>query len=144
MNNHQALLREAVLREDPDAFEQALGECFRSGHLQGLCELLAGVLAGDWHFRHEDVVRAIQDLRCAEAVPALERRAVDCPQYLAWDENWALARKCSWALADIGTEEAKDALLRLSTSGIEKIEGFAQKRLDHWNSEMSRKTTNWH
>ena len=102
-------------------------------HCEGLCELLADVLIEDWHFRHEDVALAIQDLKCACAVEALERRASSNPNYLEWDENYALARKCTWALADIGTDDARQALKRLSKSEIFIVRGFAQKRLDNWD-----------
>ncbi|MEL7115833.1 MAG: hypothetical protein AAGP08_09620, partial [Pseudomonadota bacterium] len=89
-------------QKDPDEFEEALRACFPMRHCEGLCELFADVLVEDWHFRHEDVASAIQDLKCASAIEALEQRASGNPDYLAWDENHTLARKCTWALADIG------------------------------------------
>jgi hypothetical protein len=137
MTKQRTALRQTALQKDSDAFEEALDECFRSDQLQGICDVLVEVLPEEWHFRHEDVVKAIQELRCDNAVLALERRALNCPQYLVWDENFALARKCIWALADIGTEEAKKALMRLSRCGIAVVEGFAQKRLDQWSSELA-------
>ncbi len=50
-----------------------------------------------------------------------------------------LARKCVWALADIGTDKAKDYLIKMSKSGDKVIESFAQKRLDNWENELPRK-----
>jgi hypothetical protein len=132
-------LQKAVEQKDPDKFEEALSACFPMRHCEGLCELLADVLVADWHFRHEDVAHAIQDLKCASAVKALERRASSNPNYLEWDENHALARKCTWALADIGTDDAEQALQRLSKSDILVVRGFAQKRIDNWHLETSRK-----
>lgn len=139
MNKRHSALRESALRRDPVAFDDALSDCIRSDQLPGLCDLLIQVLPEDWHFRHEDVVSAMQWLRCRDAVLVLERRATDCPEYLAWDDNYALARKCTWALADIGTEEARQALIRLSNADVAAIQGFAQKRLDRWSFELERK-----
>jgi hypothetical protein len=134
-----SILQKTVEQKDPDGFEEALSACFPMQHCEGLCELLSEVLVADWHLRHEDVALAIQDLKCACAVEALERRAASNPDYLEWDENHALARKCTWALADIGSDAAKQALERLSKSDILVVRGFAQKRIDNWHVETSRK-----
>lgn len=132
-------LVKAVEQRDPDEFEDAFSACLTTGKSDGLCKLLSKVLLEDWHFRHEDVASEIQQLKCECAVQALEQRASSNPEYLEWDENHALARKCTWALADIGTTEARDALARLAKSDIPVIRGFAQKRLDNWALEASRK-----
>jgi hypothetical protein len=47
-------------------------------------------------------------------VDALERTAHAVHDYLAYDDGFALTRKCTWALADIGTPEAQQALTRLA------------------------------
>jgi len=45
-----------------------------------------------------------------------------------------LARKCTWALADIGTPSARSLLETLATNDNEIIAHYAQKRLEQWNS----------
>ena len=55
--------------------------------------------------------------------------------YLDYDEDFGLARKCTWALADIGTPDAWQKLQNLARSQNEIIAGYAQKRLDIANSE---------
>ncbi len=50
-----------------------------------------------------------------------------------------ISRKCVWALADIGTEEARSYLLRLAGGEDEILAGYARKRLDNWGRERSRK-----
>lgn len=140
MSKKYRKLQEAIRAKNPDKFEDALDMCFSIENDDGLCELLIEALQGDWHFRHEDVALEIQSLRCKGAVPALEERAKNNPEYLSWDENYALARKCTWALADIGTADAKHALERLSNSDVSVIRDFAQKRLDQWSLEIDRKS----
>ena len=131
----RAELEAAIQAQDPDEFENALNDL---GDGAG-CGVLIQALSMDWHFRHEDVALAIQWARCADAVPALEARALDCPAYLAWDDNHALARKCTWALADIGTPEARAALERLADCDIAVVGELARRRLDRWQDELHRK-----
>ncbi|MEP4196931.1 MAG: hypothetical protein ABJL99_14990 [Aliishimia sp.] len=133
-------LRAAANANDADAFEDALSGCSELPASKALCQILVSTLVQDWHTRHEDVVSNIQRLKCMNAVIALELRAVDCPAYLQWDENLALARKCTWALADIGTADALDALKRLAQAESLLVRSFARKRLDRWENEMVRKS----
>jgi hypothetical protein len=60
---------------------------------------------------------------------------------LHYDEFFNVARKCTWALADIGTPEAHAKLQLLAKNENPMIAQYAQKRLDGWEREMSRKGT---
>jgi hypothetical protein len=72
-------------------------------------------------------------------VDALERTAYAVHNYLAYDDGFALARKCTWAPADIGTPEAQQALTRLASGDNAVIASYAQKRLTNWQNELRRK-----
>jgi hypothetical protein len=139
MTTSQQALTNAVRERDADAFEDALVGCVEHGLFEGLCEILTSTLEQDWHTRHEDVAQAIQELKCVCAISALERTATNCPEHLAWDDNFALARKCTWALADIGTASAREALERLAKADVAKVSGFANRRLENWADEILRK-----
>ncbi|AZV76655.1 hypothetical protein EBB79_01250 [Parasedimentitalea marina] len=139
MERHILDFERAIDARDPDAFEAALLALSWGSKSSEACALLIRSLPLNWHFKHEDVAFAIQRFRCAGAESVLEARAMDCPEYLDWDDNYALARKCTWALADIGSAEARVALGRLAKCETEEISEFAQKRLDSWASELSRK-----
>lgn len=132
-------LRSAIERRDPAGVEDALAEAFAGGLTPGMAPLLIDLLEMDWHFRHEDVARALQKLRPPEAVEALYGAALSDHAYRRYDEFFGLARRCTWALADIGTETAREALLRLAGADNSKIADYAQKRLDSWDSERHRK-----
>jgi hypothetical protein len=102
--------------------------------------ILIRLLEAPWHQRHEDVAREIQTLRIPEAVPALERTATMVYDYLKYyDDGHAFSRKCIWALADIGSPEAYEALQRLSISAEPVVAGYALKRIARWQDEFSRK-----
>jgi hypothetical protein len=144
-----ARLEAAINLKDATEVEAAMADAWRGGvraapcaELRaGMCSLLLTLVNAPWHTRHEDVVQNIQWLRCPEAVPALEEAAHAVYDYLSYDDNFGLARKCTWALADIGTPEARAALLRLSKSGNAVIAGYAAKRLARWEEELDRKGT---
>lgn len=137
---HRSVLRTAIEAEDADAVEAALGGFHALDMIEpDDCALLGDLLSLDWHVRHEGIAQILQFARCRQAVPALETRALRVPDYLAWDEGHALARKCVWALADIGSPEARAALERLADCNVEVVRGFARRRLDRWAQEVPRK-----
>jgi hypothetical protein len=121
------LLAEAVRRHDANAVEAGLGLMFALGpeHVPLLCALLVA----DWHHKHEDIARALQQLADPAAVPALRHAAeLDLP-YLEYDEDRALSRKCMWALSDIRTAEAVAALESLSHSSNPVVRDLATYHL---------------
>jgi hypothetical protein len=124
------LLRDALRSEVPDEVECSI---IVADHLRGFSascvESLAELLRATWHTRHEDIARVLQDLADSRAVDALFEAATRKLPYLEYDQGHALARKCTWALATIGTPEAFDRLERLARCGDEVVEGYARKRL---------------
>jgi hypothetical protein len=132
-------LQSAVASSNDEEAEWALAFAWQVGLHPILCNVLIELAEAPWHMRHEDVVQAIQQLRCDSAVEALQRTARSQYDYLGYDEFFGLARKCTWALADIGTPEAKEALERLADSENALIVGYARKRLVHWEDEQDRK-----
>jgi hypothetical protein len=72
--------------------------------------------------------QVVQFLREVELVPTLR----------PYDECFGLARKCTWALADIGTPEAHARLEILAKHSNPQIAAYAQKRLDEWDDERPR------
>src|SRR4051794_13126425 len=82
------LLVEAARRRDPDIVEAALTLMFYFDLLSDqYVRVLSDLLIVDWHQRHEDVARALQQLSDPIAVPALRQAAeLDLP-YFAYDEG---------------------------------------------------------
>lgn len=99
---------------------------------------LIALLGARSHKRHEDVARWLQSLRDPRSVDALYEAALTKHAYFV-DHSYAFARKCTWALADIGTAEAHEKLRLLTGSDGSEIAGYAQRRLDHWAEESDRK-----
>lgn len=133
-----ANLKAAIRLQDAELAEVAFYSALQNIHPLHV-ELLILLLEAPWHCRHEDLVQAFQRLRIPASVDALERTAHRTYSYLDYDECFGLARKCTWALADIGTPEAHQALTRLAASENQLIAGYAQKRLTNWQKELHRK-----
>ena len=108
---------------------------FSAEHVPVLCQLLSAA----WHGCHEDIVQTLQELKAPAAVDALYHAALDRHEYLDYDELFGLARKCTWALADIGTPEALAKLHSLAANENPVIAGYARKRIDNWDNERARK-----
>lgn len=132
-------LEAAFADKNPLVFEKALVNAPTFEPRDRVCDVLTRALEEDWFFPHEDIVQYIQELRCCDAVAVLEKRAIDIPEHLQWDDGFSFSRKCTWALADIGTTDAFGALERLAQSENSAIRGFAQRRLDKWETELERK-----
>ena len=104
-------------------------------------ELINELILADWHKQHEDLARSLQRHRRTTSVSALERAAQLTLPYLVEQQTLdAFHRKCTWALADIGTLEARNALIKLSRCDDIELAGYAQKRLDQWDDEIPRKS----
>ena len=133
------LLEEAIQAQSPDDLEAALtiGSAFgfSEAHIPPLCELLGA----NSHFSHENIVSILQGLKAPQAVSALYKAALTAHPYLDYDETFGLARKCTWALADIGTPAALEKLGLLVANENPRIASYAQKRIENWDRERERK-----
>ena len=134
-----ALLEEAASGQSAEDLQCALivGATFGFSpeHTPVLCQLLSA----DWHFSHEDIISTFQDLKDPRAVDSLFSATFVSHSYLDYDEFFGLARKCTWALADIGTAEARLKLEDIASGDNPLIAGYAKKRLHHWEDELKRK-----
>ena len=132
--------REALATQDGESLHCALSLAFRCDLLRAEhAPLLALLLVEPWHNAHEDVASALQRLRDPGTTDALARAALMKHSYLAYNDSHAFARKCTWALADIGTPEARAHLERLAQEQDAEIASYAQRRLDEWDEEIDRK-----
>jgi hypothetical protein len=110
------LLRDAVKRQDAVDLEMALIVCFTFGFTMDHLDLLLQISSADWHYKHEDIVTALGQLRTAAAVDALVEATQWVPEYLEYDEARALAVKAIWALSGTPGAEAENALTLLLSS----------------------------
>jgi hypothetical protein len=115
-------------RSGPDV-ECAMILAHQFGLSASWAPLLCELLRTDWHFKHEDIASALQDIRDPSTVDVLYDAALKRHPYLDYDDAFALAVKCIWALHDIGTAAAKEKLVLLTQSDNEVIRRNASRRL---------------
>jgi hypothetical protein len=123
------LLGDAVDRHDGTDAEAALMVCWEFDVTTDHLDLLVQLASADWHSKHEDVARALDRLRTPAAVDALYHLTQWVPDYLAWDEDRALARKAVWGLAKTPGPEAAAVLRRLLDDPDEHVRAYATRRL---------------
>ena len=124
-------ISKAITYKDPDLVETALYDEPIDDELY--VDKLIELLPVGWHNKHEDIARYLQQLKSEKAIEALFVVATKKFEYLEYDNSLSLARKCTWALADIGTDSAKASLESLARCGEVEVELLAQKRLVSWN-----------
>lgn len=124
------LIREATAARDAEALEAALGVAARHNRIgSDYVDVFCDLLGADWHTRHEDVARWLQELRDPRSVPALYRGARANFAYRDYDEVRALTRKCLWALTHIGDDSAVSAIEALAEEEDPVIRRLAEHHL---------------
>ena len=123
------LLHETLSSRQADDVESLLAIADHFGALtQDAVPDLCRLLLDDFHQRHEDIARYLQSLRDPKSVGALyDACFLDLPYF--WDDGDALARKCTWALHDVGTPEAFERLRALTEHPRASVIDYARKRL---------------
>jgi hypothetical protein len=132
VQNQPELRRKFILdaREARDNLElqYALALCNLFGYPDDLSMLFAELINEDWHIKHEELAMKLEGYRDPATVDLIYEASEKSFPYM-WDEGHAFARKCTWALARIGTPEAYEKLRLLTHSKTEEIRGYAIKRL---------------
>ena len=91
----------------------------------------------DWHTTHDNIASGFQTRSHPATAKFLYEQIISnkIPEF----DYKPVSRKCVWALADIGTKEAKNYLQNLSNTEDIIIKDFAVKRLVNWEKESGRK-----
>jgi hypothetical protein len=95
-------------------------------------DILNDLLKEDWHYKHEDIVLFLQELKSPTSIDALYSRALVKPSYMDYDDTYSLARKCIHALGDINTDYSREKLMQLASSDIPVIKEKAEKQLFYY------------
>ncbi|SRR6266446_3086090 len=125
------LLEQAVSDRSAKDLQAALLIGFKFGFGFEHNHLLCCLIDANWHFKHEDVVLALEEIKRndSETVSALFRATQIIPDYLAYDETRALAVKALYALGSIDDPEADEALMRVAQSDNELLRAEAASQI---------------
>lgn len=132
-------IKNAITNKDADNLQDVLVKTNEIENDPEFIDLLNLLLLEDWHFNHEDIAQYLQKLKNPKSIDVLHKTIFKKFKYLDYNNSEALARKCVWALADIGNKKAKKILIEVSKTDNDEISNYAQKRIDNWEKEQHRK-----
>ena len=135
--NIKEKFEEVLVRKDPALVWDFLALDFGSVSEGQELKYKMDLLAQPWHQAHEEIVSNFQWKANPLTIESLYQLALNAE--IERMEYRPIARKCTWALADIGTQEAKAKLEALANLEEERVRGFARKRLANWEAENHRK-----
>ena len=102
-------------------------------------DILCKLTKEEWHEKHEDIVFYLQKMELPSTIDRIYELATSNFEKYQWDDNFALVRKCCFALGDINTPKAKEKLELLLQSDEEMIRKHAMeqlKRCDFTNKDV--------
>lgn len=125
------LLSEASQKRNSEFLECVLILGFKFELFTTSClPYLEKLIVEKWHISHENLAMILQQLKSPSSVESLYKAATLHLPYLDYDDNYALARRCLWALGSINTEEAKEMIKKLAHSDEEEIRNHAQEQIN--------------
>jgi hypothetical protein len=133
------LFESAITNRNSAEIEKAIIQTSQILNPEEFENYLSKLLTLDWHFSHEDIALTLQQIGSQNSVDALFNASTKKFKYLEYDDSKAFARKCIWAIADIGSNKAKEILVELSKNEDVEIAEYAKKRIGNWNNEIKRK-----
>ena len=111
------LLETAYNDQEKDDVEYLLIAIFSFNlYKEEFVNILCKLIEAKWHYQHENIAMLFQKLKSPQTVECLYKTALTQFDYLEFDEAFALAVKCIWALGDINTIEARQKLELLTQS----------------------------
>jgi len=124
------LLETAYFEQNADDVELSLYIGSSFGLIaENFTDILCKLVVADWHFQHENIASTLQILKDPKTIDSLYAAALLNLKYLEYSDVAPLARKCIWALSEIGTSEAKAKLKQLAGSDCEKVSDYALRQL---------------
>lgn len=107
--------------------------CFVKNLNEDIVSLLCNILMEKCHFQHEDIVFLLEIIKSPTSIEYLYKTALTKFDYLDYDDSYALAVKCIWALGEINTIESKKMLEKLKESDNDVIKKEALNQLNMRN-----------
>lgn len=125
------LLAQSMLERDGDDLEYALIVGFVFGLTPDYLPLLSEAATARWHYRHEDVARALGTIGTEDALPALAALAVARLDYAdEIDDSVALARHALHGIERVGGHLARALIAGALTDEREAVSANARRMLD--------------
>ncbi len=123
------LLEDSLHRKDSDDVEHALLLGFSFGFSEKVVPILCELIVQGWHCKHEDIASLLQKFKATQSIEYLYKTALAEYDYLDYDDSYALAVKCIWALGGIDTDSSRERLKQLTLSKNQIVKEAAEHQL---------------
>lgn len=116
------LLETTLVEQEANDVEYLLTAIFHFKlFIEDYVDILCKLADETWHFQHENIASIFQKIKSPKTVECLYKTTLTQFDYLEFDNSFALAVKCIWALGDINTVESRKKLELLTQSENEII-----------------------
>ncbi len=116
------LLETTLVEQEANDVEYLLTAIFHFKlFIEDYVDILCKLADETWHFQHENIASIFQKIKSPKTVECLYKTTLTQFDYLEFDDSFALAVKCIWALGDINTVESRKKLELLTQSENEII-----------------------
>jgi hypothetical protein len=124
------LLEKAYLEKEANDVEYILIAVFRFQlYQEAYVDVLCKLMYEPWHYEHEDIALIFEQIKSPRTIECLYQTALTQFEYLEYDEAFALAVKCIWALGEIKTSDSIEKLKLLTESDNQIIKDNAINQL---------------
>jgi hypothetical protein len=121
------LLQQAIVERSAERVELTLILAETFGLNESSLPTLQSLAREEWHGRHEDISRILEQLGGAEVVDDLEFLAWAGPEFQEYEGSTSLAKKAVHSLERIATPSARSALARLRRHPEEDVRALVER-----------------
>jgi HEAT repeat protein len=137
MNNEiEVKIKEAIKKGNLEELEESISELLQSKNISSYVDLLNELLLIPFHYQHQYIAMAIQNLESVSSVPFIDKVLESKFEGIPYtgSESRSMARWFSWALYCIGNEEAVEVMKKHTNSTDKGIREEMRYRLNKLDS----------
>jgi hypothetical protein len=124
-------IRDAIQNKDETKLDSFITELLLKQDLSGYVDLLNQLLLVPFHYHHQSVTKALQNIKSQSSVYFIGKVLETNFSYLEYSgsDSDAIAKWFSWALFSIGNQDAIDLMKKYASSTDEGIRNEMRYRL---------------
>ena len=107
-----------------------LDEVIRDFDLYKYSYVLNNLLISNWHNKHEDLIMLLEKINVLDSLDYLYKAIHLKLDYLSWDENYSFEKKCIYAIAKIGKQDALPYLKKLCCDNNDILCEYSEKLIE--------------
>ena len=141
MTELESKIKKAVKEKNVKELDSAILELWSSKKYFEYVDILNELLLVPFHYHHQEITRALQDIRSPSSIPFIRKILETNFDYLEYSgsDSDSIAKWFSWALFSIGTNEAIELMKEYANSTDKGIRDEMNYRLNKLKSAENLK-----